>query len=79
LFVNTHSEPCTMDGISVTEGENRLLRINGTYVILFWESLKVAISEEYLLMDLGAIVATVGGSLGLFLGNDLNDLKLLTI
>ena len=33
-----------------------------------WEDDNVIIEEEYLLMDLNAIVSAVGGSLGLFLG-----------
>ena len=33
-----------------------------------WEDENVIIEEEYLLMDLNAIVSAIGGSLGLFLG-----------
>ena len=44
-----------MDSIAVTEGENNLLSVNGTDLFFFWENLKVVTSEEYLLMDFGAI------------------------
>ena len=41
---------------------------NYTEIGFFYEDTNVAISSEYVLYDFNAIVTSVGGSLGLFLG-----------
>ncbi len=41
---------------------------NYTHVYVSYTTTRVMVSEEYQLFDFGAIVAAVGGSLGLFLG-----------
>ena len=42
---------------------------NNTAEVYFtWAEDSILVREEYLLMDFGAIVSAVGGSLGLFLG-----------
>jgi len=76
-------EPCITDHISLTENENPFfgeISSNQTELYFYWDNLDVLVEEEYLLMDLNAIVAAIGGSLGLFLGFSCLDflLKLLS-
>jgi len=64
-------EPCTTEHISITEKVNPFFKdmnSNLTELYFTWDHLDVLIEEEYLLMDFNAIVAAIGGSLGLFLG-----------
>ena len=73
-------EPCTTEHIQMKQKENTFFTDNYTEIYFYWENLDVLIEEEYLLMDLNAIVSAVGGSLGLFLGFSCLDflLKLLS-
>ena len=67
--IPTCPQPCTTDHFSVTEKENPFFgNSNQTVLYFYWDNLDVLVEEEYLLMDWNAIVAAVGGSLGLFLG-----------
>ena len=62
-------QPCTTDHISLTQKENPFFgNSNQTVLYFYWDNLDVLVEEEYLLMDWNAIVAAIGGSLGLFLG-----------
>ncbi len=75
-------EPCTTDHISLTVKENPFfgdLSSNLTELYFYWDNLDVLVEEEYLLMDLNAIVAAIGGSLGLFLGFSCLDFLLMLL
>ena len=63
--------PCTSAFLNVKKSEimiNKPDRNNISELFFQWEDENVIIEEEYLLMDLNAIVSAIGGSLGLFLG-----------
>ncbi len=66
--ISSCPEPCTTEHIHLKQKVNPFFRENHTEIYIYWENLDVLIEEEYLLMDLNAIVSAVGGSLGLFLG-----------
>lgn len=54
-----HYKVTTRRGIIVEED---------SFLYLFYESLAVAVEEEYLLLDLNGLVASIGGWLGLLVG-----------
>jgi hypothetical protein len=61
--------PCSVSEFSGNVQENRVPEGNHLlYFILGYRSNRVSIFEEYLLYDFPAIVGSVGGSLGLFIG-----------
>jgi len=66
--ISSCPEPCTTEHIHLKQKVNPFFRENHTEIYLYWENLDILIEEEYLLMDLNAVVSAVGGSLGLFLG-----------
>ena len=47
---------------------SQLGNINNSHVFLLYDQTDINVREEVLLFDFGAILAAVGGSLGLFLG-----------
>lgn len=64
-------QPCTSAHLTFKEVDimiNKADKNNISEMYFQWEDDTVIIQEEYLLMDFNAIVAAVGGSLGLFLG-----------
>lgn len=67
-------KPCTVPTITTKLVENMVPTVKGhpranfSYMYLEWEDDHVLNEEEYLLMDGNAIIANIGGSLGLFLG-----------
>ena len=62
---------CTTTYLNIKEVEimiNKGCKSNVSELFFQWEDESMIVQEEYLLMDLNAIVSAVGGSLGLFLG-----------
>ncbi len=61
--------PCVLPSTKAKIREDiTKVRGNNTYIYIMYSTTMVLVSEEYRLFDFGAIVAAVGGSLGLFLG-----------
>jgi Amiloride-sensitive sodium channel len=59
---------CTKEGIINLINSYQFEIVFKTAVWIYFSTTTVMIQEEYLLYDMGTVVAAVGGNLGLFIG-----------